>query len=266
MFTALSTPKVQLAITLVLISLTALNLNPLSKSLYLLLTSLGLTVFFDLLFTYIRSRKFFVPYAAIVSGLIIGLLIDPSAQLYQIATYAALAMVAKNFLRISNRHVFNPASLGLLIGGIIFGQFVTWWGTSHQNVRELNLQSLIFFLVLLTPLYVSAYKLKRYYSIITFLLAYTILSHITAFSLSIDSVISRLLDPVTLFFAAVMLPEPITSPVNQKRQILYGLVVALFAALLSSPPVSNSLLTNGLLPDVFIISLLIGNLLFFKLR
>lgn len=263
----LAIPKVQLVIALVLISLTALNLNPIDLSLFLLLTSLFFTVGFDILFAYIRKRKLFTtPYAAIVTGLIIGLIVDTSSSWYQIATYAFLAMAAKNFIRVSNRHIFNPAAFGLFTGGIIFGSVVSWWGVSYQTIRDFNLLNLFLFLILLTPVYVSGYKLKRYFSTLTFLIAYTILSHFFLFSFSLESIIERLLDPVTLFFATVMLPEPMTSPVNSKRQIFYGLTVTSFAFIFSYPEINNFLLSNKLLPDIYVPALLLGNLLFFKYR
>ncbi len=57
-----------------------------------------------------------------------------------------------------------------------------------------------------------------------------------------------------------------TSPVNPKRQVLYGVAVASIVQLIAYPPISSNLTNKGLLPDLFIPALLLGNLLFFKFR
>ena len=89
--------------------------------------------------------------------------------------------------------------------------------------------------------------MRRFVSILTFLVIYTaLLGNSTVF-----------LDPTTLFFALVMLPEPMTSPPDYKKQALYGVLVGVLSYLLSVyPPIS------GLLPDVLIPALLLGNLAF----
>lgn len=262
----LRVPKVQLTLTLILIYLTVFRLYPVVQSLYVLILSLGSVVLFDLLFTFIRKRTFFIPFAAIATGLIIALIIDPDAKWYQISMVSGIAMGTKNFIRISNRHIFNPAAIGLFVGGLIFSQYVSWWGVSFQNIRQFTFLNLALFLILLSPGLVSALRMRRVYSIVTFILTYTILSHILSFTLSIQSIVNKLLDPGILFFSLVMLPEPMTSPVNPKRQVLYAVIVASIAQLIAFSPISSTLTDRGLLPDLFIPALLLGNLLFFKFR
>lgn len=219
MFSLLKIPKVQLALMLLLINL---------KAPYLAVICVVFTVFFDLVLTYLKSKTFFIPWSALVTGLIIALIISPNALWYQVAVICALAMAGKNFLRINNRHLFNPAALGLFLGGIFFNLNVSWWGVSG-----------VVFLILLLPGYVSFYKMRRFGSILSFLVFYNLLS---GFKI--------LLDPTTIFFALVMLPEPMTSPFDLKKQILYGAIVATAALVLSYFPV---------FPDVLIPALLLGN-------
>ena len=242
-------PKVQMAALLFLIYLSTLTIYPISFSGPIILTALGLTVFFDLLFTYIRKKILFIPYAAIVTGLIIGLIIDPQSSWYQVAVSAALAMATKNFLRISGKHIFNPAAAGLMIGGIIFSQSVSWWGVSFQNILQFNLQNTILLLILLLPSLISGIRMRRIFNSVTFLISNMILSNLTT---------TTLLDPTTIFFAIVMLPEPMTTPVKIKNQILFGLSVAVLVQLIP--------LTGINLPDLFIPALLLGNVIFFKYR
>jgi len=76
---------------------------------------------------------------------------------YQVAIISAIAMGSKNFIRVSERHILNPAASGLFIGGIVLNLGVAWWGTSFQNITKLDFQNLIFFSILLLPSLVSAY-------------------------------------------------------------------------------------------------------------
>lgn len=259
-------PKVQLAILLFFIFLSTQTKYSIATSAYLLLASVGFSIAFDLLFAFLRKRRLFMPYAAIVTGLIISLIVAPDVTWYQIATTSAVAMGAKNFLRVSGRHIFNPAAIGLFIGGIVFKQYITWWGVSFQNITHLTLSNAFLFLILLLPIFVSGYRMGRLYVILTFVVAYTVFSHVFTFTFSLSSFITRLADPTIVFFATVMLPEPMTSPMNPERQVLFGLTVAVITQALSFPAVVNSLGAVGLLPDLFIPALLLGNLLFFKSR
>lgn len=242
----LNIPKVQLSLLLALAYLSALAKYPGANTVYMLLASTGFCVLLDLVFTYIRKRQLFIPFAAIVTGLIITLVADLNAKWYEIALICAVAMASKNFLRVSGRHIFNPAGFGLIVSGLLLNLPVSWWGASFQN-----LQNLLPFLILISPSFVSAYRMRRFVSILTFLITYTAFSvNPTGFS-----------DPTVLFFALVMLPEPMTSPIDYKRQALYGGMTGVLAYLLSA----NTFIA-GLLPDVLIPSLLLGNLLFFKFR
>lgn len=247
----LNIPKVQLSVILLVIYLSAWVNSPDLGKVYLLLGSVGFCVVWDLVFTYIRKRQLFVPWAAITTGLIISLTSDLQVGWLALAVICAGAMASKNFLRISGRHVFNPAGFGLLAGGLVFALPVAWWGVSFQSLLDINLSSLLPFLILISPALVSAYRMKRFVGILTFLAVYTLISQ------SLNS----FLDPTVLFFSLVMLPEPMTSPVNYKRQALYGILVGVLAFLLPTfQPIA------ALLPDVLIPALLLGNLVFFKFR
>lgn len=239
MLSILNIPKVQLVLILLALYATAAVKFPNSTTLFLFLACVGFTVCFDLLFTYLKSRILFVPYAAIVTGLIMALIIDRSSTWFYIATAAAIAMGIKNFVRVDGRHIFNPAASGLFLLGLLFHQYVSWWGVSLQNI--------IFFLILLLPAIISFFRFKKYYSILAYIFSSTVISR---FLLTV-------LDPTILFFATVMLPEPMTSPVNYKKQIIYGALVAIIPFVLTIPLVGG---------DPLLLALLLGNLIFFKNR
>lgn len=247
----LRVPKVQLFLTLVLIFSTSFLQSPQLSRLTVFAAAIIATVFFDLLFTYIRKRKIFLPEAAFATGAIIGLIISPSSTLLEIAVASSIAMFLKNYLRVSNRHIFNPAASGLLIYGLIFSQAVAWWGPSLQNWMTT--------IALLSTLLVSAWRMKRWPAILVFLATYQLWLVIRTQSLATLNL--SLFDPTILFFAFVMLPEPMTSPVKIPRQIMYGVFIALAANLLTLP-----IFSSVVFPDILIVGLLIGNLVFFKFR
>lgn len=255
-------PKVQVALTLALIYLSALIKFPTSTNFYLLIMSVVFTALFDLLFTYFRKRTLFIPYAAIVTGLILAIIVDQSLSWFQIAIVSALAMGVKNFLRISGRHIFNPVASGLFLGSLIFNQFTaSWWAASFQNI--VSMENLPYFLILLTPAVVSIYRLKKYYMMLTFFAVNLILTSIFYPFSSLESITSKLFDPSTIFFLLVMLPEPMTSPVNWKMQLFYGGMVAAVPFILSVTNIT-SLLSSLVAFDSLLFALLLGNLIFSK--
>lgn len=252
----LKQPKVQLALILFLIASTAVFSRPTASTVLVFLLAIGFNLLFDWLFLALRRIKLFLPWAAIVSGLIIGLLVNPKTPWYQIATICALAMAGKNFLRISGKHVFNPAGTGLLLAGVLFGQTVSWWGVSFQSVTpRLSLLKLFSFGILCLPFFISGLRMKRSLSIFSFLLTYHLVSTLFLLpSFALQKFFVTLFDPTVLFFSLVMVPEPQTSPLSPKKQVLSGILIALL---------SRTRILSGILPDPFTAALLAGNLIFF---
>ena len=251
----LRTPKTQIGFLLTLIFITAFFNNPSSKVILIFALSVGSTLLFDLLFLKIRGVKPFFPSAALVSGSIIGLLTSPLANWYIPIVIAALAMFSKNFLRFGNRHVFNPAALGLFAGAVILEIPVSWWAVSFQQFRIQNPEFIIYFLILLSPAFVSMVKMKRYRITLSFLITYAVLTQFLNLN---SSILNLIPDPTTLFFSTVMLTEPMTSPNNYKKQVIFGAFVGFLALTMS--------LWNFMTIDPFIPALLIGNAVFFKFR
>lgn len=256
----LSSSKLQMAGALLLLVASALIFNPDPQILLTVLLTVGLCVGLDLLLMRIRGVKWFLPSAAMVSGLIIALIYQPTASVFELAVVCALAMGAKNFLRVGNRHLLNPAAFGLLLGYLFLGALPSWWGVSFYQFSTLGENSLrlfsvtnLQFLILLVPAIVSMYLMGRYRIALAFLATYTLF-----FSLSASPfTLSALFDPTLIFFSTVMLPEPMTSPHTSRNQLLFGATVAL------------AVFVIGLLKlqlDPLILALLIGNLIFFRLR
>lgn len=253
-------PKVQMSIALVAIYLSAFGQLPLEQYVYVFFVSVISCLFFDLVISYIRSRKLFIPHAAMVTGMIITLLVDPTLAWHKIALIGLFAMLAKNFVRINNKHLFNPAASGLLIGGLILNSRVAWWGSSFQYSGNFDVRTILLYIILFSPLYISAFRMRRYLSILSFTIAYLILITVVPGNFSFNAIINTLINPTLIFFSTIMLPEPMTSPSRKNKQILFGVAVALLGFIFSS----NFFQASIFIPDVFLASLLVSDLIFFK--
>lgn len=262
MNTIVRMPKAQIAGLLVLLFASSAPFIGILEASYLLLLCLGFTVFLDMAWGYVGRKIVSVPYAAIVTGLILTLLIDPGAQWYQILVICVAAVGIKNLTRgMTGRVLFNPAGFGILAGWIFFGLNPSWWGIAIYGGSN-GVANIIMYFLIAGIGFVSCIRLKKYYAVLAYILAYSVLSFFVLSS-SVASVLQTVISPGVLFFAFLMLPEPMTSPVRKNRQILYGLFIAalsvLFVFMASRFSVEN-------LPDFSILALLIGNILFFRYR
>ncbi|MBI4009055.1 RnfABCDGE type electron transport complex subunit D [Candidatus Roizmanbacteria bacterium] len=250
-------PKVQMTIALICIIVSANIYRPSMTAFLLPLLAIGLTTIVDILLLKLRKIEVFFPSAAFVTGSIIGLLHGPNLPIYTLFVVIILAIFSKHFLKVSNKHVFNPAAFGLFIGSLLFGVDVSWWGVSFQQLRVTNVFLSFSFLILLVPGYVSLIKMRRFRIIFSFLISYWAINYL--FNRTIT-----LLDPTVTFFSLVMLPEPMTSPSKPIQQVLFGIFVAVFTLVISSSILNSRFLILNSFPDPLIGALLVGNLLFFK--
>ncbi len=249
-------PKFQLGITLTLIFLSAIIYRQSLDSFVMLCIALIATVGSDLIFLKLRKKNIFFPSAALVTGFIIALLTDPNLLWYNISAIGIVAMASKHFLRFSGRHVFNPAAFGLFLSSLLFNQNISWWAVSFQQFNISHFSFIIYFIILLSPAVISVLRMRRFRIIISFLFVYGLFIGLNS---------KFFLDPTILFFSLVMLPEPMTTPNNHTRQVLFGTTVALLVIILSLPILNSKfLILNSFDPLAF--SLLIGNLLFFRFR
>ncbi len=252
-------PKIQIFLILLLILTTAFIHKPTFQVALSFIVSILLSVAVDLFLLKVRKINFFLPSAALVTGTIIGLVYGPNLPLYEIAVVVIIAIFSKHFIKIANRHIFNPAAFGLFIGAIIFRQTISWWSVSYQQIQLSNIFLSVSFLIILLGAYVSGIKMRRFKTIIPFLIVYSVLTYVFSHSFSF-------LDPTVLFFSLVMLPEPTTTPSKKIPQILLGICVAIFAFVLSSPFLTAQFPLLNILPDPLISALLLSNIAFLKWR
>jgi len=188
----------------------------------------------------ILAKIFAVPAnveSSIITALILALIIDPikSVDDLQFLGWAAiLAMSSKYIVSINNKHIFNPAALAVVITSFALNQSASWWvGTGNM----------------LLPVAIGGFlmvrKVRQTPMVVAFLA--TALVGITVASiLQQTSVIQGLQQLVVVsplvFFATVMLTEPLTAPPTTGLKVIYGAMIGVlilpqvhFGGLYSTP-------------------------------
>lgn len=262
MFSLKRNPRLQLILVLSIFYVLTLGHIPFSTALFMLVVCLGGTVAIDVALSAIRTRSVVPPYSAIITGLILSMIADTTAPWYVLLFIGLVAVLQKQLLRIGGRHVCNPAAFGLVMGWLVFGTYPSWWAASLYSNDLLAWNNLLLYAGLAGIVWVSGYKYKRYGTIASFLLIFGVLFALVVGVSSMSSLFLTLVSPGMLFYAFLMLPEPMTSPVLRERQLVYGAMVAAFNVGLTYLSVK----TGVLLPDSSLLALLAGNALFFKFR
>ena len=184
--------------------------------------------------------------SAAISGIIIGSIAPSTASVAAIFVAAAVAIASKYLIRLKGRHIFNPATLGLLVSLSLFKLGDEWWAASA-------LFSFAGFAVPVTLLLVIAnYKADKLKVSIPFLAVTAGLYAATQLFKNplTASVLFSLFTSLPFYFAFIMLSEPKTSPNKPREQIAFGVAVAIVVFLLDSRNIAYS----------FFIALLAGNL------
>ena len=162
-----------------------------------------------------------------ITALILALLITPplATQYISILPFliwaSVLAMASKFILAIFKKHIFNPAAIALVVTAIFIDQSATWWiGTLYMLPLVAIGGLLIVRKIRRTDLVVSFFVSALISIIITS-------GGTTGFFPLVGKVLAE--SPI-IFFATVMLTEPLTTPPTRSRRILYGIIVgAIFA-------------------------------------
>ncbi len=156
----------------------------------------------------------------LITALILALIMSPPKYSRDFALLAAagiLAIASKYVITLYKSHVFNPAALGAFVSGELFNHYASWWvGTKFMTP-----------VVVIGGVLVLR-KMKRFTLVGLFLATY-ILYLIYAGNSNGDIHIlwQEIISSPVLFFATVMLIEPLTSPSQAGKYIPYGVLVGL---------------------------------------
>lgn len=164
--------------------------------------------------------------SGLITALILALIITPSSPAdHGVLLFwaAVLAMASKYILNWNGRHIFNPAALAVALTAFALNQSASWWAGG-------NIELLPFVLV---GGFMVARKTHRTDLVASFILA-AVASSLLNTAANADAlwntVVRTLEHTSVLFFAFVMITEPLTTPPRRWLRVMYGAIVgALFA-------------------------------------
>lgn len=174
-----------------------------------------------------------------ITALILALIVAPFKGFESLPIYfwmGVWAMASKYILAINKKHLFNPAAFAVFLTSITIGGTANWW------VGTLPMLPLVLLGILIVK------KIRRFdlfcYFVIVGLLTIVGLSMLKG-SDPITILRKTFVDSPILFFAFVMLTEPLTTPPTKKLQAIYGALVGFlfspqltFAGLYTTPEIA----------------------------
>ncbi len=200
----------------------------LSYSPWALLGSIGFLLAVSLIANGLFSRTFNVPAnveSAYISALILALIITPVHSFGDLGFMfwaAVLAMASKYMIAPGGKHIFNPAAFAVAVTYLTVSQAASWWVGSGPMLPYVLPAGL-----LLTR------KLGRFDLVLSFLAAafgITLLVDVFTAANIVSTMQKVVLYSPLLFFAFIILTEPLTTPPTRRLRIIYGVLVGLLFA------------------------------------
>lgn len=199
---------------------------------------------FDLAWTRLRDRVWYLPVSSWISGLVLSVVAITNPSAWQVVALCFFAVLSKQLLHFGKtRHVFNPAAFGMAVVNL-FVPSVSWWAVSWGIIPTI-IASIVGLFIL--------WRQERWHVASSFIAAFALTSVIFS-----QTFLPFLMSGPAIFFMTVMLIEPLTSNFpTRNRRMAYGAVVGLFAA--GTSPLLRFI--PGANVDPLIAGLLLGNLL-----
>jgi ferredoxin-NADP reductase len=155
-----------------------------------------------------------------ISALILALIITPPTQtsdLWFLFWAGVLAMASKFIVAINRKHLFNPVAFAVALTAFTINQTATWWVGNAP---------LFVFVVIGGVLIV--HKIRRYDLVLAYLMT-TLIASIGFAIFRRDDLMNTLIQTIVyspmVFFACVILTEPLTTPPTHTLQVIYGAIV-----------------------------------------
>lgn len=184
---------------------------------------------------YFKTKVFRVTESSVITGLIVGYVLSGDQVWWTLALAPSLAIFSKYLLRFRERHIFNPAALGIFLTLIIFGASTQWKGTY------------IWYALLPFGLY-FARRIRKIEVIVGYAAVSLALFGIQA--ILQKAPLWNIFGFFSYFYIFIMIIEPMTSPAKPIGKYLFGAGVAGFIFVLTE---------FGVKIDVELFSLLLMN-------
>lgn len=208
-----------------------------------------LYTFFDLIWTRLRDHVWYMPVSSWISGLVLSVVALTNPSILQIIALPFLASISKQLFHFGkSRHVWNPAGLSMTVVNL-FTPAISWWAVSWGTVPTIIVALVGSFIL---------WRLERWHVALSFFGSFALFFVLlfgweSGFLAALTMIGYFLITGPVIFFATVMLIEPVTSgfPTRSNRAV-YGALVGLFAAVITFlarlvPQISLDPLITGLL-------------------
>ena len=155
-----------------------------------------------------------------ITALILVLIITPIKDIGDISYLLFLfwasvwGVASKYIFAINKKHIFNPAALAVVITAFSINQYASWW-----------IGTLIMSPFVILGGFLVVRKIKRFDMVASFILlalVFIVGARATDFYSSITLLYKTLFYTPLLFFAFIMLTEPLTTPPHKSLRIIYG--------------------------------------------
>lgn len=203
-----------------------------------------------LMILYTTRGAMYFSYSSLSSAIGITLMLI-STHLYVYLASILLALGQKHFIKIKNKHIFNPSNFALICALFFF------YDDAHLAMGQLGDSRIFMGLVIVLSLSILI-RVNRYMIPLSFLFFYVLFSYIFILSydpvMTVDDLWHRFYSVSAIVFIVFMLTDPVTTPSNRVLQILFGISIALGAVFLDR--------MNGFRVQHLFISLFLFTLLF----
>jgi hypothetical protein len=209
-------------IVLVFFSFVGSFTGNLSYSIESLVLSLIVLIVVCFVSNIIFSKLFNVFYnfeSSFITALILFLILLPitnSEEGLTVVFAGLLAMGSKYIFAYHKKHIFNPVAISIFILGVLGNTNVFWWVGSSMLLPATSIVGLF-----------VVKKIRRGSLVFSFLISsifILILESLLKSHSVIDTLSTIFLSWPIIFFATIMLTEPLTTPPKKNLQIIYGLI------------------------------------------
>ena len=169
-----------------------------------------------------RKKVWEFPSGAVLTAMIVTMVLRAQEPWYVPAITSVIGVAGKYVFRSKTANVFNPAALAIVISFYIFHTGQSWWGA----LADLNPLAKI--LLLAGGAFITD-RVNKMPLALTFLGAYFGLFTATSFfgkPLDVAEIFRTPDAEAALYFAAIILTDPPTSPAKYRDQIVYGIIAA----------------------------------------
>lgn len=158
-----------------------------------------------------------------ITALILALIITPPTSFQDISYFlficwvALWAMASKYIFAIGKKHIFNPAAFAVMLTALTINQSASWWVGTQWMAPFVLIGGILI-----------ARKLRRFDLVLTFIfsaLIATIIMHTNNVNEIPKLIWNTLLTSPLLFFAFIMITEPLTTPPTKRLRMSYALLV-----------------------------------------